>query len=206
VAAKAVAGTSSGRFGLPPAPAGLRLTQDLVNTALAAPGRHPQPDLLADIAAARQWLDGALGAWAAATVNPAPAIDLDDADLAPLRDHRELLRAQLRATPGVSLAGILHDPGASRDAAAKVLLIAGPDGRVRYEPLESGWRAVRALTSAEALVAQASGAWSRLKACAYPQCGLCFYDTSPNRSRVWHDTRTCGNITNLRASRSRKQL
>jgi predicted RNA-binding Zn ribbon-like protein len=81
----------------------------------------------------------------------------------------------------------------------------GADGHVGYEPLESGWRALRALTSAEGLVAQASGTWSRLKTCAYPPCGLCFYDTSPNRSRVWHDTAMCGNITNLRASRSRRQ-
>ncbi len=192
------------RFGLPPAPGGLRLAQDLVNTALAAPVRHPRPDLLADPGSARQWLDGALAAWAVATGNPAPAIDLDESDLPPLRDHRELLRAQRRAM-AVSGASGPADPGASRDVAARILLNVGADGRVRYEPLESGWRAVRALASAEALLAQASGTWPRLKTCAYPPCGLCFYDASPNRTRVWHDTRTCGNITNLRASRSRRQ-
>jgi predicted RNA-binding Zn ribbon-like protein len=176
-----------------------------VNTALAAPVRHPHPDLLAELGPARQWLDRALGTWSEATGNAVPAIEVDESDLAPLRDHRELLRAQLRAAPG----GPAETPpglGASRDITAKVLLNVGADGRVRYEPLESGWRAVRALTSAEALVAQAVGTWPRLKACAYPPCGLCFYDASPNRTRVWHDTRTCGNITNLRASRSRRQV
>jgi predicted RNA-binding Zn ribbon-like protein len=205
VTASAPAASADGRFGLPAAPGGLRLTQSLVNTALAAPIRHPRPDLLAVLESARQWLSPALAAWSAATGNAVPVIDLDQADLPPLRDHRELLRAQLRATPGGSQADTRPDLGASRDIKAKVLLNVGADGRVGYEPLESGWRALRALTSAEALVAQASGTWSRLKACAYPPCGLCFYDTSPNRSRVWHDTATCGNITNLRASRSRRQ-
>lgn len=205
----ASAASADGRFGLPAAPGGLRLAQSLANTALAAPGRHPRPDLLAGLEPARRWLEEALAAWSAATGNPAPVIDLDEADLPPLRDHRELLRAQLRAVHGRGQAeppaDITPEHGASRDVTAKVLLTVGADGHVGYEPLESGWRAVRALTSAEALVAQASGTWPRLKACAYPPCGLCFYDTSPNRSRVWHDTATCGNITNLRASRSRRQ-
>jgi predicted RNA-binding Zn ribbon-like protein len=200
------AAASVERFDLLAAPGGLRLAQDLVNSALAGPVRHSRPDLLAGLGSARQWLGEALAAWSAVTGNAAPAIDLDESDLPPLRDHRELLRAQLRARPGGSQAeDIPPGPGASRDIAAKILLDVGADGRVRYEPLESGWRAVRALTSAEALVAQAAGTWSRLKACAYPPCGLCFYDTSPNRSRVWHDTATCGNITNLRASRSRRR-
>ena len=189
------------------APAGLRFVQDFVNTALAAPGRHPRPDLLADLGSARSWLGAALGAWSVATGSPAPAIDLDESDLAALRDHREFLRAALRATPGGGDPGpSAPDSGASRDIAAKVLLTVTADGVVRYEPLESGWRAVRALTAAETLLAGAAGTWTRLKTCAYPPCGLCFYDSSPNRARVWHDTSTCGNLTNLRASRSRRHL
>jgi hypothetical protein len=194
------------RFRLSLAPAGLRFVQDLVNSALAAPGRHPWPDLLADLGSARSWLSDALGAWSVATGSPAPAIDLDESDLVPLRDHREFLRAALRATPGGAPVPSAPGSGASRDIAAKVLLIVTADGVVRYEPLESGWRAVRALTSAETLLARTAGNWPRLKTCAYPPCGLCFYDSSPNRARVWHDNSTCGNLTNLRASRSRKHL
>lgn len=178
--------------------------QDLVNTALAAPGKPTRPDLLADLGSARSWLSDALAAWSAATGSPTPAIDLDEGDLAPLRDHRELLRAALRAAPGAGAAARAPASGPSRDIAAKILLTVTPDGVVRYEPLESGWRAVRALTSAETLLAGAAGTAPRLKTCAYPPCGLCFYDSSPNRARVWHDTKTCGNVTNLRASRSRK--
>lgn len=195
------------RFGLAPAPGGLRLVQDLVNTALAeradAPRADaPRADALIELAPARAWLGRALETWSAATGIPAPAIDLDDCDLAPLRDHRELLRAALRA--GSDGAGPSM-PGPSREIAAKVLLTVDADGRARYEPLESGWRAVRALTSAETLLAQAAGTWPRLKTCAYRPCGACFYDVSPNRTRVWHDTKMCGNISNLRASRARKR-
>lgn len=200
-----VPGPAAGRFGLAPAPGGLRFVQDLVNTALAEHSDGARRDLLADAAGADAWLRRALGAWSAATGSPAPAISLDEPDLPALRDHRELLRETLRAMPPDTAAAPPGEVGASREVAAKMLLSVAPDGTVRYEPFESGWRAVRALTSAEALLAQAAGTWRRLKACAYPPCGACFYDSSPNRTRVWHDTKLCGNITNLRASRARKR-
>jgi predicted RNA-binding Zn ribbon-like protein len=169
-----------------------------VNTSLAEHSDGARPDLLGDAGSADAWLSQALAEWSAATGSPAPIIGLDEPDLAALRDHRELLRESLRAAAAPQTAP-------SREIAAKVLLAVTPGGAVRYEPFESGWRAVRALTSVEALLAQALGTWPRLKACAYPPCGACFYDSSPNRTRVWHDTKLCGNITNLRASRARKR-
>jgi predicted RNA-binding Zn ribbon-like protein len=193
---------TGGRFGLAPAPGGLRLVQDLVNTALA--GRPGVADWLMEPGTASAWLSQALEAWSAATGIAAPGIDLDQSDLAALRDHRELLRAVLRAGSGG--AGPGTRPGPGREVTARILLTAEADGRVRYEPLESGWRAVRALASAEMLLAQAAGTWPRLKTCAYRTCGGCFYDSSPNRARVWHDTKMCGNVSNLRASRARRRL
>lgn len=200
-----VPGPAAGRFGLAPAPGGLRFAQDLVNTALAEHADGARADLLADAASAGAWLRQALAAWSAATGRPAPAIGLDEADLPALRDHRELLRESLRAAAPGPAAAPRREVAPSREVAAKVLLAVAPDGTVGYEPFESGWRAVRALAAVEALLAQAAGTWPRLKACAYPPCGACFYDSSPNRTRVWHDTKLCGNITNLRASRARKR-
>jgi predicted RNA-binding Zn ribbon-like protein len=78
-------------------------------------------------------------------------------------------------------------------------------GRVHYEPLATDWRAVAALASIETLLAQTADTWPRLKTCAHPPCGACFYDASPNQSRAWHNTKTCGNLNNLRASRTRKR-
>lgn len=195
--------TLVGRFGLASAPGGLRLVQDLVNTALAEHGRVTRPDLLAEPGIAGAWLEQALAAWSAATGIPQPAITLDEHDLLPLSDYRETLRASLRAmsenaTPGTPAS-------LSRELAAKVMLTLDGEGRVRYEPLESGWRAVRALTSMETLLAQTSGTLPRLKTCAHAPCGACFYDASPNRARAWHNTKTCGNVNNLRASRDRRR-
>jgi predicted RNA-binding Zn ribbon-like protein len=191
----------AGRFGLAPAPGGLRLVQDLVNTALAERADVSQADLLVEPGSASAWLSRALEAWSAATGNPAPAVELDQSDLEALRDHRELLRAALR--PGSAGPGAPISP--SREIAARALLTVAADGRVRYEPIESGWRAVRALTAIETLLAQTAGTWPRLKTCAYRPCGACVYDSSPNRTRIWHDTKMCGNISNLRASRARKR-
>jgi predicted RNA-binding Zn ribbon-like protein len=169
-----------------------------VNTSLAQPDDTGRPDFLAETDSARAWLGEALAAWSAATESPALSADLDEPDLVALRDHRELLRASLRAGQEVL-------PAPSLEISSRILLTAAPGGVMRYEPLESGWRAIRALASAEALLAQAGGTWPRLKTCAYPSCGACFYDSSPNRTRMWHDTKLCGNITNLRAYRSRSR-
>src|SRR6201996_65982 len=109
-----------------PAPAGLRFVQDLVNTSAG-----PDPDPLQEVAGARRWLREALGAWSAATGQPAPGIELDDTDLAPLRDHRGRLQSALRVQPGPpATSGPLAtpDPPAGRDITARVLLTSTPDG------------------------------------------------------------------------------
>ncbi|MEA5365288.1 CGNR zinc finger domain-containing protein [Amycolatopsis sp., V23-08] len=46
---------------------------------------------------------------------------------------------------------------------------------------------------------------ARFRTCAKAPCGAAFYDTSRSGSRVWHDVKTCGNVVNLRASRSRQK-
>ena len=55
------------------------------------------------------------------------------------------------------------------------------------------------------LLAQQTGAWSRLKLCRESGCRSAFYDTSRNGSGVWHNVRSCGNIANLQTSRARKK-
>jgi len=53
--------------------------------------------------------------------------------------------------------------------------------------------------------AQLKDTWRRLKACKNERCQGAFYDRSRNNSGVWHDVHTCGNIANLRASRTRRK-
>jgi hypothetical protein len=169
------------RFGLDPAPGGLILVQDLVNTALLDEAVGV-PDLLATVEDAQRWLDAVL---------PESGIALADRDLPRLRALREAVRA------------VLLD----RDAApvpSQTIELELRDGEVAYRAAGSGWRAVAALVHVELLLAQRSGALARLSSCANPACGAAFYDRTRNGSRVWHDARTCGNVMNLRASRARR--
>lgn len=185
-----------------PAPDGLRFVQDLVNTAIESRAYDPEHDRLADPRAAREWLRQALDEWAAATGTPAPLVTLRPADLAAVQELRERLRAGLRAgARNAPAAG----PRSGLVAGGDLRLVVAPDGRMRYLPASGDAHAIAELVAAETLLAQARGSWPHLKTCANPLCGVCFYDTSPNRSRVWHDTRTCGNTSNLRASRARRR-
>lgn len=192
-----------GRFGLEPALGGVRLVQDLVNTSLYAHQGDPELDRLADLPTAAAWLRQALADWSDATGRPAPELSLRPRDLPALRRLREQLRQSLRA----NAAHVDPEPsvGPGSAAHADVRLTLDADGQVGYQPVAQGSSGVAGLVAVELLLAQAAGALSRLKTCAGPACGACFHDGSPNRARVWHDTKMCGNVPNLRASRARRK-
>jgi predicted RNA-binding Zn ribbon-like protein len=183
--------TASGpdRLGLVPAPGGLTLVQELLNSAgLPSLG---VPDLLTDADAAAGWLDAALTLWSRQTGSDRPALSVRAADLADLRTARAALKAWLAGGEAVL-------------PPTTVVLRAG-GGRVVLGPTDGGVQGLLGLVMGELLLAQRDGTLPRLKTCANPACGMAFYDLSRNSSRVWHDVRTCGNVTNLRASRARRR-
>jgi predicted RNA-binding Zn ribbon-like protein len=47
--------------------------------------------------------------------------------------------------------------------------------------------------------------WERLRTCAAPECSRVFVDESRNRSRVYCDSRTCGNRMHVAAYRARRR-
>ncbi|MDH2425024.1 CGNR zinc finger domain-containing protein [Sphaerisporangium sp. TRM90804] len=51
----------------------------------------------------------------------------------------------------------------------------------------------------------AESEWERLRTCAAPGCGKVFLDESRNRSRVYCDSRTCGNRMHVAAYRARRR-
>ena len=51
--------------------------------------------------------------------------------------------------------------------------------------------------------AHTSGEWSRLKACANPDCQWVYYDGSRNRSGRWCSMTECGDVMKARAYRRR---
>lgn len=185
-----MAWSASNRYALAPAPGGLALVQDFLNT---RPG--PEPDLLATVGSAQAWADEALHAWAETTGRPYRRARLTRPDLAELRRVRAALGAVLRR----------GEEGADVPFGADVALTLLPDGAVRAEPRGDGWSHVAAALLIEAWEARVGDRWRRLKTCRNPTCPGSFYDRSPNNSGVWHDVTTCGNVANLRAARARKR-
>lgn len=187
------------RFGARTAPAGLVLVQELVNThAVERDGE----ELLLTYPSAQRWLQNAARQWAEVRGRTVPDLVLDEAGL------RDLL--ELRST----VAGMLAVPADQRPEGvpvdiqvhARANLVADAEGRVGIEPegTDSSWLA--SAVWSEILLAQLTGTWARLKLCREPGCRSAFYDTSRNHSGLWHDVHSCGNINNLRASRTRRKL
>lgn len=48
--------------------------------------------------------------------------------------------------------------------------------------------------------------WERLRTCSAPDCDNVFFDESRNRSRVYCDSRTCGNRMHVAAYRARRRV
>ena len=169
-----------------PAPSGLAVVQDFLNTRSRA---DRDDDLLATVRAAQAWAAGAVRAWSRESGAAVAGIRLTSADLPPLRELRLALS----------------------EAAARfadVPLAAGTDrsGRVVLAPAAGGWRSLAGILAIEMFRAQQADRWRRLKTCRNPACPVAFYDRSPNNAGVWHDVRVCGNVANLRASRARRRV
>jgi CGNR zinc finger len=183
--------SASQRYGLTPAPGGLALVQDFLNTI----GIHDHPDLLASTTLADDWAADAVQTWSAARGVDAHPPSLNDADLSRLR--------ALRGTISKLVAGEPTDGHGTGPVSASFVL--SDAGGVRLEPSGSGWRWLASALWGEILLGQHNGTWRRIKQCHNHHCGSTFYDRSKNNSGVWHNVKTCGNAANLRASRARRR-
>jgi predicted RNA-binding Zn ribbon-like protein len=156
--------------------AGVVLLEDLLNTLDVEGGS----DLLGDTESAATWL-----------ISLGRSGDVSAADLALARDVRAALRGQLgdaaAPLPEVPVRVVLGDHG--------------PELTGHGSPLVE----VLGASLAEALSLQATGAWSRLKACALESCRWVFYDESRNRSGRWCSMQVCGNRAKTAAYRARRR-
>lgn len=184
--------SASHRYELAPAPGGLGLVQDFLNTVGI---QDYGPDLLADTAPAQAWAGDALGTWSRLRgVDANPPLP-NDADLPKLR--------ALRDTVTQMLSGQQPDGRGIGGVCASFAL--SGTGEVQLVPAGSGWRWLASALWSEILLSQQAGTWRRLKRCHRHGCDSTFYDRSKNNSGVWHNVKTCGNAENLRISRARRR-
>jgi predicted RNA-binding Zn ribbon-like protein len=173
-------------------PAGLDLVKDFVNTLDAEAGS----DAFATPPSAVRWLSSR-GLMSADE-------DLTEADLARITEARESLRDLLVANAGGELdraaIAALDRSGRSAGLVARF----GLHGRARLAPSGGGVEAVLGSVLAVVYTAQATGVWSRLKACGEKGCRWAFYDSSKNRSRTWCSMASCGNRAKSRTYRRRR--
>jgi predicted RNA-binding Zn ribbon-like protein len=183
--------SASHRYRLAPAPGGLGLVQDFLNTIAI----YDYPDLLGDTTLADDWAATAVRIWSALRGVDAESPALNDADLSKLR--------ALRDTIAKMVAGEPLDRRRIGSVLASFTL--SHAGEVRLEPAGSGWRWLASALWGEILLAQQDNTWRRIKRCRNHNCASTFYDRSKNNGGVWHDVKTCGNAANLRASRARRR-
>ena len=170
---------ATARYGLRPAPGGLALVQDLLNT--RASEEHG-PDLLRDSANAQVWAAHAVRAWSAQREMYCRPPALTNHDAGRLRDLRGALE---RALAGVPLGRLDSFPGTARftlvDAA-----------EISWMPRGQGWRWLSGALLGEIMLSRQAGTWQRLKQCRNSACQAAFYDSSWNMSGLWHHLGTCG--------------
>ncbi|HEY0249583.1 MAG TPA: CGNR zinc finger domain-containing protein [Gryllotalpicola sp.] len=189
-------------IGLEPAPGGLALVQNLLNTWPVGCGKRP--DLLAERAAAADWLGSeGLPRAAARELDALRALRAGVRELVTSAHPTPLVPPAPPECPESAVTAAAHP----RELPARLVIAA--DGGARLAPAGEGAERVASavwLAIAEAQQSARSpedGQWERLKLCRNPECGSAFYDRSRNNSRVWHDVATCGNAANLRAYRER---
>ena len=180
--------------GRAPAPPPLDLVQDFVNTEI--------PDWARDDIATPELLAG----WLRERGLLEPGARAEAEGFVAARE----LRSSLRRLALLNTLGETPDPellAALSEALAPVALRVVPDGRGRLVATPAGEGVERALGAIVAVVleAQASGSWSRVKACRQETCGWVFYDGSRNLSSSWCSMSICGSRTKSAAYRRRRR-
>ncbi|RSS79782.1 CGNR zinc finger domain-containing protein [Streptomyces sp. WAC06614] len=154
-----------------PAPGGLALVEDLVNTLSVDTGE--------DRLAARYGLSGPALAEAAAL--------------------REALRGALLAHAGHAMPAGTRDTLNRLLATAPLTLTVAADGSAALAPPPGD--ALLPRIAAAVAEAVAAGTWSRLKACAADDCHWAYYDRSPGGRGRWCTMAVCGSRAKMRTYR-----
>jgi hypothetical protein len=163
------------RFGLAPAPHGLALVQDFLNT---REHRTEGPDMLGDGVSAQSWADAAVRAWSARTGRSWEPPLLSDGDAVKLREFRDALDT-----------GFQHQPTQQVTANVDFFL---DEGELDWLPTGSDWQWLCSVILIEIFIGRHVGTWRRIKQCGNGTCRAAFYDRSSDLRETRHNIRTCG--------------
>jgi hypothetical protein len=161
-----------------PAPNGLALVQDFLNTRASV--MHG-PDLLGDGRCAQAWADTAVWGWSRLRDGDFRAPRLTDADAGRLRYLRDMLDSGFDA-------GFDTEPRVPGLHATVGLTLRGSE--VSWTPSGDGWQWLYSVIMGEVLIAQLSGLWSRVKQCRNQECRATFFDRTWDKREIWHDSLT----------------
>ncbi|MFG1809211.1 CGNR zinc finger domain-containing protein [Streptomyces sp. NPDC049040] len=172
-----------------PAPEGLALVQDLVNTVDLEGGSDEltSPDAAAGWARSR----GLAGR------------GYDAGALADVLALREALRDVCAAHAGTDVPAATGEALERLLAAAPLRLSVDTEGRAAVGAAEglTGAAELTAAVAAAIAGATADGSWQRLKACAADTCRWVYYDRSPAGRSRWCTMAICGSRSKMRAYR-----
>ena len=167
---------ATARYGVRPAPDGLALVQDFLNTrAGAATGI----DLLSDASHANAWAGPAVQAWGARRGVGVESPTMTEGDVVQLGSVRDALDDAL-AGRGFSTCSSLDVQFTTTDT-----------GEVLWTPTGHGWRWLAGAIFGEILLSQHGQNWPRLKQCRNAACRATIYDSTWDNSAVWHNRTTC---------------
>ena len=166
---------ATARYGVRPAPDGLALVQDFLNTRA---GATTGIDLLGNADRANAWAGPAVHAWGARRGVPVqpPTMTEDDA----------VNLGSVRAALDDALAG----RGFSTTRPSLDVQFTDT-GEVLWIPTGHGWKWLAGAIFGEILLSQQGENWPRIKQCRNAACRATIYDRTWDNSAVWHNRSTC---------------
>lgn len=148
----------------------------------------------------------ALSAWLVRWRLTAEELELTEADRKQVLRVREALLGLAQCNHGIEVPEWITKrlDEAAADAPCQVRFQPGV-GTASFQPWTDGLSGVVARILLLVAQAQQKGEWARLKTCWAKDCRRVFYDSSPNRSRIWCSKDLCGGRYQMRDFRRREK-
>jgi len=143
-----------------------------------------------------------LGRWFEGRGVVPPGTTVDSADLLRARHLRAALQSLFLANNGTAVDPRTAPALEAVTRAAPLTLTLDTDGIPSLVAEGAGVAAVLSRLTAVVYGAVLKGEFARFKGCRH--CGMAYFDTSKNRSRVWCEMATCGSQSKAKAFRARR--